>query len=154
MIYFCVDFTRRKSFGWRDEVLLHRQRAGDQVRLEIQGEYLLLSQGDTFLDLGSSVEVREIDIQDVDTARFTVEISDDTSPGSLDLTLASGDLQLVQTDAFQILADSDRPTLLNVEPDALEQGERATICILLNTPLEGADLQLDLAKVAGKLPSW
>jgi hypothetical protein len=120
--------------------------AGDQVRLEIQGEYLLLSQGDISLDLGSSVEVREVDIQDVDTARFTVAISDDTSAGSLDLTLVSGALQLVQPDAFEILADSDRPTLLSVEPDALEQGDRATICILLNTPLEGADLQLDLGE--------
>jgi hypothetical protein len=60
--------------------------------------------------------------------------------------LQSGDLSLLSTEAFTILSDSDRPTLISISPEAMEQGESATVCIELNSPLEGDALQVDLGE--------
>lgn len=132
------------NYGW----------PGDQLRLEIIGDYLLMTQSDVSLELGPSISLLESDVQDVDLARFTIEIDPEATPGPLDLTLLSGELAITKPESFTILSDSDRPQLLSIEPDALEQGERSSICIRLNSPLQDGALQVRLGEGVFVEQAW
>lgn len=109
---------------------------GDQLRVDLQGEWLLMAQGAVAADLGEGIEVTAVDVRDVDRARLHLSIAADAAPGprSLALSLPSGE---VAADLFAVLDPADRPRLTGVTPARLTQGERAWLEISLVGPLSG-----------------
>ncbi len=110
---------------------------GDLIRLTLQGEYLLLEQGEVTLDLGQGIRVDDCDVRDVDVAYVTVQVGSHADPGVRDIVLTTGEQQILLDGAFEVLDGSERPTLLGIEPDALRQGEQATLLVTASQPFDG-----------------
>ena len=108
----------------------------DQLRVALSGQNLLLD-GQTLaaadLDLGEGVTVTDVEVEHVDRAVFTVQVDPDAPPGVRDAVLDLDGLPLTLAQAFTVRDDQDRPALLSISPDALEQGARETLILTLNT---------------------
>jgi hypothetical protein len=107
---------------------------GDRLRLQVQGEYLLLQQGEVGVDLGAHVRVTDLEVRDVDLAWVTVFVSGQAPPGTVDLTLTTWGEVIRVPAAFEILPGEDRPRLLAVTPDTLRQGDEADVLITASEP--------------------
>jgi hypothetical protein len=107
---------------------------GDTLRLRVEGEYLLMAEGDLRVDLGEGVRVTEYDVRDVDLAFVTIYVSTSASAGLRDLTLTSGDYELVVPDAFELLPGSERPQLTALDPDSVRQGDETELVITASQP--------------------
>lgn len=108
----------------------------DRLRIVVRGQNLLLdSQGlqPEDLDLGAGVTVEGVEVTHVDQAVFTVAVDEAAAAGTRDATLRVSGLDLSLRKAFTVRSDADRPALLAVDPDALEQGERATLTLSLSS---------------------
>lgn len=113
---------------------------GDQVRVTVLGDTLLLTAADADLDLGEGVEVSDVNVVDANCAVFTLQIAEDAVEGPHDGVLWSGDMEVPLPDPFTVLAYADRPALLSITPEQAEQGEQLTVEIdanfsLFSTPL-------------------
>ncbi len=102
---------------------------GDQLRLRIEGDYLLLLQDDLEVDLGDGVRVNEYDVRDVDLAFVTIFIAATAPAGLRSLTLWTGEQQLEVVEAFEVLSGDERPQLTGVEPEAVRQGDETSLVI-------------------------
>lgn len=111
---------------------------GDQLRLRLQGEYLLLQQDDLEIDLGEGVRVNDYDVRDVDLAYVTIFVAANAPAGLRDLELYTGGQRLFVPQAFEVLSGSERPRLLGVVPNAVRQGDELALEILASDPF--ADL--------------
>jgi hypothetical protein len=118
---------------------------GDEMRIELQGVDLFLAQGAAAASLGEGVTPTELDVVDVNTAIIGLRIDEDAAPGPRDLLLLTDDAGVPLASAFTVLAGADRPTVLSVEPSAIEQGDRETLVLRLSEPPSGAaaDLRID-----------
>ena len=105
---------------------------GDQVRVNVVGETLLLSQGAASLDLGEGIEIADVQVVDANYAVFTLNIANDAAEGPREGTLTSGDMTLPLPDDFNVLAYADRPALVQITPDQARQGEQLDIEIQAN----------------------
>ena len=106
----------------------------DHLRLRLEGEYLLLEQGDLQIDLGEGLRITEYDVRDVDLAFVEIFVAANAPDGPRDLTLSTGGLELVVVDAFEVLPGSDRPTLTGLEPDTVRQGDELELVITASEP--------------------
>ena len=102
---------------------------GDQLRLRVEGEYLLLEQGDLEVDLGDGVSVTEYDVRDVDLAFVTIFVETTAPAGLRDLILWTGEQELVLFEAFTVLSGAERPQLTGVSPDTVRQGDELDLII-------------------------
>lgn len=102
---------------------------GDHLRLRLEGECLLLEQDDLELDLGEGLRVTGIEVRDVDLAFVTIFVAENAPSGLRDLTLWTGDLELVEVEAFEVLSGSERPKLTGVEPETVRQGDEISLLI-------------------------
>ena len=108
---------------------------GESVRLEVEGSYLLLVQGDVEASLGPGVTVTAIEVLDVDRCEVLVEVAETAEVGQRELVLTTGNLEVI-ADVQVLLSDgSDRPALLDVLPAELTQGESGTLRIRASQPL-------------------
>ncbi len=110
---------------------------GDLIRLALEGEYLLLEQGDMAIELGPDIRVDEYDVRDVDAAFVTVQVGGHADSGVRDLLLTTGGEEVSLAGAFEVLPGSDRPTLLGVEPTSLRQGDEGALTITASEPFAG-----------------
>jgi hypothetical protein len=107
---------------------------GDQLRLQLGGEYLLLSQDDLEVELGEGIQIESYDVRDVDLAFLTVRV-DAAAPGGMrDLSLWSGALELEVLDAFEVLEGDDRPKLTDIVPTTVRQGDELQLLITASDP--------------------
>jgi hypothetical protein len=102
---------------------------GDTVRVRLEGDYLLLVEGEVSLDLGDGVTVNSVTVRDVDDAYAELAIADDAVAGARTLTLESDDVELTLPDAFTVLAGADRPRLTGIDPDRVRQGDEGTLTL-------------------------
>lgn len=109
---------------------------GDLLRVRMEGRFLLLVQDEARVQLGDGVKIASVDVRDVDVAYLTVAILYDARPGPRDLQLETGGLTVRRSEAFEVLGGADRPRLLDVQPDDLQQGEGATLTIRASEPFE------------------
>lgn len=107
---------------------------GDNLRLRLEGEYLLMAQDDLLLDLGEGVQVTGYDVRDVDLAFVTIAVAASATAGLRDLSVTSGDYELIVADAFEILPGSERPQLTGLEPDSVRQGDETELVISASQP--------------------
>ncbi len=107
---------------------------GDRLRVRLQGEALLLVQDEVGVDLGDGVTVESIDVRDVDVAFLTLAIARRAEPGPRDLSLETGGVQVGAAEAFEVLGGADRPRLISVDPESLEQGEGDILVIRASQP--------------------
>ncbi len=119
---------------------------GDRLRVVLTGTDLLM-QGDDdkapLLDLGADVTVEEVAVDTVDAASFLLQLDADAALGPRDVALETGGVRLVLPAGFEVLDGADRPALLTVTPDGLEQGVSSVLHVTTNTSFEttpGADL--------------
>ncbi|MCK6505109.1 hypothetical protein L6R53_17205 [Myxococcota bacterium] len=131
----------------------------DRLRIALSGQNLLLD-GATLqpehLDLGEGVQVEAVEVEHVDRAVFTVAVDPAAAPGARDATLEVEGLPLTLAAAFTVRSDEDRPAITQISPDALEQGERATLTLSLSsapaaTPVVdlGEELVIEAVQVDG-----
>ncbi len=107
---------------------------GDLLRLQLHGEYMLLSQEDLEVELGEGLQVVEYDVRSVDLAFLTVSVEASAEPGMRALTLFSGALTLEVEEAFEVLDGQDRPRLTAIEPTTVRQGDELRLRILASDP--------------------
>ncbi len=107
---------------------------GDNLRLTLQGEYLLLEQGDLQLGLGDGIRVLDLDVRDVDLVYATVTIATSAPAGMRDLELVTGGETLLILDVFEVMPGSERPQLTGVEPDTVRQGDELDLLIGASEP--------------------
>ena len=118
---------------------------GDSARVAISGANLLMVQGDLSLELGEGISVSALEVRDVDYAVATLAIDEGAAIGARDLRLVSGALELVVPGIFEVLDGAERPQLISVEPDTLEQGESGELIIATAGEL-GEDISVDLGE--------
>lgn len=121
---------------------------GDRIRVELSGEQLLLEDSpgtEPLLDLGEGITVEAVEVVHVDLAAFTLAIDEDATTGLRDALVQTGGLTLELPEAFEVVDGADRPTLVNVSPEGLEQGESGEVRITASTTLAG-DLLVDLGE--------
>lgn len=116
---------------------------GDRVRLDLVGEYLLLVDGEVFLDLGESISIESVEVVDVDRAEVLAHVAEDAEVGLRDLSLTSWGIDVVLVDGFEVLDGAGRPSVVAVEPDALRQGDQATLTITLSEAPASEELVID-----------
>ena len=116
---------------------------GDQVYVDVVGASLLLTDADAGLDLGEDIAVLDASVVDANRARFTLEISEDAETGPRQGSLTSGDNRITLPSPFTVLSGEDRPRLVHLTPDVVEQGE--TVGLTLEANADFADVpELDL----------
>ncbi len=123
--------------GWPEE----------QLRIELEGRYLLLQADDNTLDLdlGPDLMVSDLEVIDVDRLRAFVELSPDAEAGVRDVTLHTAGQTVVAEGAFEVRSGDSRPRVLALSPARLMQGRRATVELQANVPLT-ADARVDLGE--------
>jgi len=117
----------------------------DQLRIDLEGRYLLLQAGDITLDLGPGLTVSELEVVDVDRLRAFVELSSDATAGVRDVTLHTAGQDIVADSAFEVRSGDSRPRVLALSPARLVQGRRATVDLQANVALS-ADARVDLGE--------
>ncbi len=113
---------------------------GESLTLEIEGSYLLLVEGDVDLDLGPGIDIRSIEVVDVDRCRVQLEVEEGAAIGPRDLLLSSGGVQISGDAELWVQDGSDRPALISLEPDSLTQGESGTLRLRASEPFEDLPL--------------
>lgn len=116
--------------------------AGDHVRVDVYGEYLLLAEGKVSASLGEGTTVLT-SVRDVDAAVLDVAIDAAALPGQRDLTLITPSGETVAAAAFEILDGADRPQLVPAEFSA-SQGEAGQIPIAYLGALARPEPTVDL----------
>ncbi len=119
---------------------------GDEVRVTLTGQNLLMSQDDLALDLGGGVALTGLEVRDVDVAVATLTIDADAEVGLRDLELTSGALALSFSDVFEVVDGAERPQLLSVEPASLDQGDEAELRISTSGEIQPDALEVDLGE--------
>ena len=110
---------------------------GDTLRLTVHGHNLVMVEGEVTLDLGEDITQVDLEVQDVNTSRITLEIGEDATVGARDGWLLSGELELDLPGIFTILDGADRPAITSIEPDAVPQGSQQTALIETNHAIVG-----------------
>jgi len=123
------------AYGWQ----------GATLRVALTGTDLLLVSGEVDLDLGDDIAVSELSVRNADRLEATLEIDVEAAVGVRSLVLTSGEVDIVELEAFTVGPASDAPQLVEVEPDAVEQGTHATLVLTANTELGDAP-SLDLGE--------
>jgi hypothetical protein len=108
---------------------------GESVRLEVEGSYLLLVQGDVQASLGQGVTVVGVEVLDVDRCEIEVEVAETAAVGPRELVLTTRDLDVIADVEVALSDGSARPALLDVQPSELTQGESGTLRIRASQPL-------------------
>ncbi len=108
---------------------------GDTVRVELQGRYLLLQDGDVSLSLGGDITIEDIDVVNVDTLSARIVVSDDAQPATIDALLRTGDITVQAEQAFTIRSGDSRPQVLAVDPPSLLRGAQANVQVRTNVSL-------------------
>lgn len=103
--------------------------AGDHLRVELRGEYLLLVDGEVEVDLGAGVSVSGVVVRDVDRLVAELEVHADAEPGPRALTVRSAAGEVSLDDAFTVRAASERPQLVALEPSRVTQGDEGEMVI-------------------------
>jgi len=103
--------------------------AGDTLRVELTGEYLLLVDGEVDLDLGGDIAVGEIEVRNVDRLVASLSIGDGAALGARDVTVTSEAGEVLLASGFTVLSADDRPRLVAVEPARVTQGETGEMTI-------------------------
>jgi len=116
---------------------------GDQLRVELEGRYLLLEAGDVALDLGPGVGVSELEVVDVDRLRAFVEIDLYAAPGIHDATVETMGQDIVAAGAFEVRSGDSRPRVVDISPGRLVQGSKTSVELRSNVTL-AADARVDL----------
>jgi hypothetical protein len=127
---------------------------GDELRIDVQGAYLLFTDSDATIDLGDGVTVVDVDVVDVDLARFTVCLDEGAEIGLRDLVVLSGDTSATVEAAFEVIDGANRPSLTGIEPDSARQGDHLTIVLQTSNDLNDTPT-LDLGEgVVVEALSW
>lgn len=118
---------------------------GEHLRLDLQGSYLMLVEGDVEATLGEGVTLLGVDVRNVDQAVLDVEIAATATPGprALTVTTPAGDLEV--PGAFTVLDAAQGPRLVDVSPASFRQGERGQATITYVGELAG-DPVLDVGE--------
>ena len=95
--------------------------------------------------MGDDIGVSELSVRNADRLEATLEIDVEAAVGVRSLVLTSGEVDIVELEAFTVGPASDAPQLVEVEPDAVEQGTHATLVLTANTELGDAP-SLDLGE--------
>ncbi len=103
--------------------------AGDTLRVELTGEYLLLVDGEVDLELGADVGVSAVEVRNVDRLVADIAVGSDAALGVRDVTLTSEAGVVVFEGGFTVLSADDRPRLVAVEPARVTQGETGEMTI-------------------------
>ncbi len=103
--------------------------AGDTLRVELTGEYLLLVDGEVELSLGGDVTVSALEVRNVDRLVADLSIGSGATLGSRDVTVTSEAGEVVLASGFTVLSADDRPRLVAVEPSRVTQGETGEMTI-------------------------
>lgn len=119
---------------------------GDQLTVQLEGEWLLLLDGDVDVGLGEGVQVPEVDVLDVDRLELQVVVDEDASEGPRDLLLRSGEVVVSLQDAFEVLDGQGRPALTGVTPDSVRQGDVVTVVIESTAGFASEALLLDVGE--------
>ncbi|MFZ5479190.1 MAG: hypothetical protein ACOZNI_20670 [Myxococcota bacterium] len=110
---------------------------GETLRVTLDGAWLLLVDGDVTVGLGEDVTVRDVEVRDVDSASFTIEIGRGAEPGPRALTLATSQYTIEVADAFEVADGDDRPRLTGISPGEVHQGETDTLALTVVGELAG-----------------
>ncbi len=110
--------------------------AGDSVRVEVVGSYLLFTEGELHVDFGSGVSVVAVDVDSVDRALIELEVAEDATTSTRAVSGASGTTGFSLENAFTVEAADERPHVVSVSPESVMQGETATLEIVLSEAIE------------------
>ena len=116
--------------------------AGDHVRLNLSGAYLLLTEGEVSASLGEGTTV-SVRVRDVDAAVLDVAIDASAPAGARDLTLLTPSGETVAPAVFEVIAGSERPQLLPAELRA-RQGQASHAEIAYVGAMARPDPTIDL----------
>ncbi len=113
---------------------------GETLRVQLSGENLLLDEStvlpaDFWLEEG--LRVTALQVQHVDRAILDLEIDAAALVGTHDLWLELHGQELRLPAAFTVRDDAERPAILGLDPEAVEQGSQATVRLSLSTPPAG-----------------
>ena len=109
---------------------------GDQLRVELEGRYLLLTSDEVSLELGPGVEVLDLEVIDVDRLRAFVEILPSATPGVHDVIVRTMDQDIVASGAFEVRSGDSRPRVVDITPARLVQGSHSTLSLRANVALD------------------
>lgn len=127
---------------------------GEELRVEVQGAYLLFTDGDAAIDLGDDVALADVDVVDVDRARFTICLGEGAATGLRDMVVTSGDTSVTVEAAFEVIDGANRPALTAIEPSSARQGDHLTVVIQASADLNDTPT-LDLGEgVVVEALSW
>lgn len=117
---------------------LHPSRGwqGDRLRIEISGEYVLLADDRTTVDLGPGIEIDSLTVTDATRLVVEATIAPDAATGSRDLTVRSGEIVARAPASFSVSDGASRPRLLELRPAELVLGEQDTFRLQLSAPPE------------------
>lgn len=102
---------------------------GDLLRLSLQGNYLLMIDGQVALSLEPDVSVESVDVLDVDRLLANVRIAENAAAGPRDVTVTSPSGVVRFAEGFAVLAAGERPALVGVSPESVVQGEIGQLTI-------------------------
>ncbi|MCB9779354.1 MAG: hypothetical protein H6742_12375 [Alphaproteobacteria bacterium] len=98
---------------------------GTQVELDLSATASAFSFGDTLLDAGEGIDVRQVDVDDVFGARAFVDVAEDAALGPRDLVLTIEGREVVLEDAVTVIAES-----MSVAPERGRIGETVELSLL------------------------
>ncbi len=125
---------------------------GDQLRLSLQGRWLLMAEGEADASLGEGIGVAQTEVRDVDRAWLEVAIDPEAAAGPRALHLALPQGTLTLPGAFTVRDPGDRPRLLSSAPARLTQGESAWLEIaMVGAPLGAPSVDLGEGVVAAQV---
>jgi MYXO-CTERM domain-containing protein len=117
---------------------------GDQLRLRLTGEHLLLEQDAVSLDLGEGITVLSVEVENVDLVTFTLRVEHDAPVGARVGAVESGAGVVPLDLPFTVEDGADRPALQGVEPEAVSQGEEVELRLRANRSLNPTGASVDL----------
>lgn len=109
---------------------------GDQVRVTLTGENLYLDEDSTALSLGQGVTT-ELEVLDVGRATALVTLTEHAEVGLRACTVSGAFGAYTFPEAFEVLPGEDRPSVVEVLPDEVQQGETREVTIVASEPLAG-----------------
>ena len=102
---------------------------GEELFVDVGGQSLYLLQGQSSVDLGPDIEVLDLDVRDVARAVVHVQIAADAAIGPVDLTVDGPMGRFVFNAAFDVRNGADAPSIRDLTPKAIGQGEEATLTL-------------------------
>ena len=110
---------------------------GDHVYLTVLGREMIFVEGEVELDLGDGVLVENVEVENVDRLRASLEISESAAVGFREVTVESGGFEVALDGALEIVDGAERPKVELVEPPSARQGESFEITLELSGPIAG-----------------